>query len=63
MRLFYPPLSLRDISPARGESTCAGFRNLNLSEVVTVLLVEFVCRGKYSPPLRGRCPRGQRGAS
>lgn len=63
MSVFYPPLSLRDISPARGESACVGFRDFILSEIAAGLSVEFLCRINYSPPLRGRCPTGQRGVS
>ncbi len=63
MRLFYPPLSLRDISPTRGESVEA--RSVFLASFVVCFecYMDVVSRGNYSPPLWGRCPTGQRGVS
>ena len=63
MAYFYPPLSLRDISPARGE--IAGGNAFPISQVHSLKLRYSLIQESpsdfRSPPLRGRCSSGQRG--
>ena len=74
MSIVYPPLSLRDISHplsiasqmlvgqrTRGESACVCMSLFTKASLVLTIWNKWVGLRIYSPPLRGRCPIGQRG--